>query len=44
MALDLVDYERKALNAIKTFWGNREIAKNKQIMSGNTDQGWCNRG
>jgi hypothetical protein len=39
MALDLVDYERKALNAIKTFWGNREIAKNKQIMSGNTDQG-----
>jgi len=24
MALDLVDYERKAHEAVKAFWGNRE--------------------
>jgi hypothetical protein len=39
MTLDLADYEKKALNAVKTFWGNREIAKNKQNISGNIDQG-----
>lgn len=39
MALDLVDYERKAREAIKAFWGNREAARQKQIESGKTDQG-----
>lgn len=39
MALDLVDYERKANEAVKAFWGNREAAKQKQIESGKADQG-----
>jgi len=39
MALDLADYERKAREAIMAFWGNREKAKQKQIESGNVDQG-----
>ncbi len=39
MALDLVDYERKATEAIKAFWGKREAAKQKQIESGKADQG-----
>ncbi|MGD9983740.1 MAG: PaeR7I family type II restriction endonuclease [Porticoccaceae bacterium] len=39
MALDLVDYERKAREAIKAFWGNREAARQKQIESGKADQG-----
>lgn len=39
MALDLVDYERKARTAIKAFWGNREAARQKQIEAGKADQG-----
>jgi type II restriction enzyme len=39
MALDLVDYERKAREAVQMFWGNREMARQKQIESGKTDQG-----
>lgn len=39
MALDLVDYERKAHEAVQAFWGNREAAKQKQIESGKADQG-----
>lgn len=39
MALDLVDYEKKARKAVKAFWGNREAAKQKQIGSGKADQG-----
>ena len=39
MALDLVDCERKAREAVKAFWGNREAAKQKQIESGKADQG-----
>lgn len=39
MALDLVDYEQKAHEAVKAFWGNRETAKQKQIESGKADQG-----
>ncbi len=39
MALDLVDYERKAREAMKAFWGNREAARQKQIESGKADQG-----
>lgn len=37
--LDLVDYEEKAREAVKAFWGNREAARQKQIESGNADQG-----
>jgi hypothetical protein len=39
MALDLVDYEQKARDAVKAFWGNREAARQKQIESGKADQG-----
>jgi type II restriction enzyme len=39
MALDLVDFELKASEAVKAFWGNREAAKLKQIESGKADQG-----
>lgn len=39
MALKLVKYERKARDAIKAFWGNREVARQSQIESGNADQG-----
>ena len=39
MALDLVDYERKAREATMAFWGNREKAKQKQIEAGKADQG-----
>ncbi|MCF6290626.1 MAG: PaeR7I family type II restriction endonuclease [Desulfobacterales bacterium] len=39
MALDLVDYEQKACEAVKTFWGNREAARQKQIESGKADHG-----
>lgn len=39
MALDLVNYEQKAREAVMAFWGNREAAKLKQIESGKADQG-----
>lgn len=39
MALDLVDYERKAQEAVKAFWGNRDAARQKQIEAGKADQG-----
>jgi len=39
MALDLVDYEQKAREAVKAFWGNREAARQKQTESGKADQG-----
>lgn len=39
MAIDLVDYERKAREATMAFWGNREKARQKQIESGKADQG-----
>lgn len=39
MALDLVDFERKAHEAVQAFWGNREAAKQKQIEAGKADQG-----
>lgn len=37
--LDLVDYEHKARDAVKAFWGNRQAARQKQIESGKADQG-----
>ena len=39
MSLNLDNYEEKAKEAVKAFWGNRETAKQKQIESGNVDQG-----
>lgn len=39
MALDLIDYEQKAREAVRAFWGNREAAMQKQIQSGKADQG-----
>ena len=39
MALDLVNYEQKAREAVKAFWGNRVAARQKQIESGKADQG-----
>ena len=39
MALDLADYETKAREAVKVFWGNRLAALQKQRELGRTDQG-----
>ncbi len=39
MAIDLANYEQKAREAVQAFWGNREQARQKQIESGNADQG-----
>ncbi len=39
MAIDLANYEEKAREAVQAFWGNREQARQKQIESGNADQG-----
>lgn len=39
MSIDLADYQTKAREAIKAFWGNREAARQKQIESGKADQG-----
>jgi Restriction endonuclease XhoI len=37
--IDLADYERKAREAVQAFWGNREMARQKQIEAGNVDAG-----
>jgi type II restriction enzyme len=39
MALNLANYEHKAREAVKAFWGNRDAARQKQIESGKADQG-----
>lgn len=39
MALDLIDYEQKAREAVKVFWANRKAAKQKNIDSDKADQG-----
>lgn len=39
MALNLVNYERKAKDSVKAFWGNRAAARQKQMESGSVDQG-----
>ncbi len=39
MAIDLVDYEVKAREAVQAFWGNREKARQKQIEAGKVDAG-----
>lgn len=39
MALNLADYDNKAREAIQIFWGRRKKAREKQLESGNLDQG-----
>ena len=39
MGLDLANYEEKAQLAVKAFWGGRESAAQKQLVSGKADQG-----
>lgn len=39
MAIDLVEYETKAREAVQAFWGNREQARRKQIEAGRVDAG-----
>ena len=39
MPLNLVDYERKARDAVMAFWENREKARQKQAEAGAFDQG-----
>ncbi len=39
MALDLANYERKAREAVRAFWINRDAARLKQQESGKTDLG-----
>lgn len=39
MGLDLADYEIRAREAIKLFWGNRRAAVEKQKLAGKVDQG-----
>ena len=39
MSIDLVDYENRACEAVKAFWGNRESARQKQVESKKADQG-----
>src|SRR5437879_5042834 len=39
MALDLANYDQRAREAIKLFWGNRAAAVEKQKLAGKVDQG-----
>ena len=39
MGLDLADYDHRAREAIKLFWGNRRAAVEKQKLAGKVDQG-----
>jgi hypothetical protein len=39
VSIDLVNYQSKARETVKAFWGNREAARQKQIESGKADQG-----
>jgi hypothetical protein len=39
MPIDLVDYKKKAREAVMAFWGNREKARLKQLETGKVDQG-----
>ena len=39
MALNLVNYEKKAKQAVAAFWGNRVEARERQLASGKSDQG-----
>lgn len=39
MPIDLADYERRASEAVRAFWGNRHEARRKQKAIGKADQG-----
>ena len=39
MPINLADYENKAREAVKVFWGNRNAARARQVEGGRTDQG-----
>ena len=39
MSIDLADYQTRAREAIRAFWGTREAARQKQIKGGKADQG-----
>lgn len=39
MAINLADYQNQAREAVQAFWGNREMARQKQIEAGNVDAG-----
>ena len=39
MSLDLSNYQQKVMEAVQAFWGNREMARQKQIQAGRSDQG-----
>lgn len=39
MALDLVNYEERAKNAVAAFWTSRDLAREKQQTAGRQDQG-----
>lgn len=39
MSLNLCSYQKRAREAVKAFWGNRELARQKQIEAGKVDQG-----
>ncbi len=39
MAIDLVNYESRARDAISMFWSGRESARQKQVAAGRSDQG-----
>lgn len=39
MALDLANYEQKARDAIRAFWGNRAAAMTRQLEAGTADAG-----
>lgn len=39
MPIDLADYESKAREAVKAFWGKRVAARQKQLEAGKADQG-----
>ena len=39
MSLELSNYQQKVREAVQAFWGNREMARQKQIQAGRSDQG-----
>jgi len=39
MALNLANYQKKAAESVKAFWGNREAARQKQLEAGKADAG-----
>ena len=39
MALKLANYQKKAAESVKAFWGNRDAAHKKQIEAGKAEAG-----